>query len=419
MRSGARLYQEAGTIYHMSSTNKKQNQNSYMELYKKYRPKTWNEVIGQDTIVQDLRQAVADDRLPTAYLFSGPRGTGKTTDAIILAKAINCEHPNGKGDPCNECSTCISIDKNTCPGFHYISAANNGGVDQVREFMNQSRRASNIRKPVWVIDEVHRLSSAGFDALLIPLEDTSLPSLFIFCTTEINKVPTTITSRLQNRTFSLVSSDDLRELSHRLLSQEGYREVNEDEARQIATEDKDLPWPERRKVYSEGMITKALRMAGVSSDGGSVRQALSALDQVLANPLQESHNYANKMTGALFVKRDAIKAMSILSEAIVKGEDPRVLTQSLVDNAREMLAMMSIANPDKLDELRAKRWKTAHAMGPKKLMYVFRRLGMAQRDQLTSDDARLYLELALIDISSILNLDDSAGDAKYLTSIMY
>lgn len=406
----------------MSSTNKKtstSSKGSYMELYKKYRPRTWDEVVGQDAVVKDLRQAVADHRLPTAYLFSGPRGTGKTTDAYILAKAINCEHPNGKGDPCNECATCVSIDNNVCLGFHYISAANNGGVDQVREFMDKARRASNIRKPIWVIDEVHRLSKEAFDSLLIPMEDTSLPSLFIFCTTELSKVPKTVRSRLQNRTFSLVPSDELRALSHRILAQEGYELRKDDEARQIAMEDKDLPWSERRKVYSEGMITRALRMAGVSTDGGSVRETLSTLDQVLSNPLQEFHNYSNKMTGALFARRDAIKAMSILSEAIVKGEDPRNLTQSLVDNARELLAMIALPNADGLDELRAKRWKMAHAMGPKKLMYVFRRLGMAQRDQLTSDDARLYLELALVDIASVLNLDDSANDAKFLTSIMY
>lgn len=381
-----------------NSTGKQQ----YIELYKKYRPRTWDEVIGQDNAIQSLRRVVADDRLPTAYLFSGPRGTGKTSTAKIFAKAINCEHPDGNGNPCNECGTCMSIDDGTCTDYHYISAANNGSVDEVRRFMDQARRASSIRKPVWVIDEVHRLSNEAFDSMLIPLEDVDMPALFIFCTTQPKKIPATLLSRLFPISFGLVQSDKIDELCQRVLQREGYRMVGREDAQLMAIEDEELPFNERRKVYSHEMILKAIRLSGVTVGGGSVRQVLSSLDYILSNPTQDIRNWNGRLANDVFNRNDIPRALLHLSQALASGDDARDLTNSLLDTVRELVILEHTPEQD-VDPSKLTRRKSAIRLGDKLLLFMFKRLGEACRDQLTSEDARIYLELALIDIGTAIS----------------
>lgn len=375
----------------------------YIELYKKYRPRTWDEVVGQDLVINDLQTAVAEDRIPTAYLFSGPRGCGKTTVAKILAKAINCENPDGKGNPCGKCSVCKSIDNDSCMGVHYISAANlaNGATD-IREIMDQAHRMSPIKKPIWIIDEVHRLSPQAFDALLIPLEDTSMPSLFIFCTTEIRKVPTTVTSRVQSRAFHLVDSLTLTQLCNELLRREGYEKVDQSVYREYMREDKAKPFNKRRKVYSSELIAKAIKQAGATVDGGSVRQTLSTLDHLLVNPDDEEKNWDSIIAGSLFLKRNAGKALADISAAIKAGDDPRDLINSLVATTREMVLLLHMPE-DKVDKSQAKRRRVAQAYGDHVLLKCFTILGESQRDMQTTDDSRVYLEIAAIKIAGLLS----------------
>lgn len=182
---------------------------NYQELYKRYRPRTWDDIIGQDKIVDTLRQAVITGQVPTGYMFFGPHGCGKTSSAFILAKALNCNNLTEDGNPCNECPTCKAIDSNTQIGIQYISMANRGSAEDVRKIVQEAQLAQPINHQVWILDECHRLSGQAFDALLIPLESEKTKSLFIFCSTEPEKIPKTILSRLQTRTFNPVKPEVL------------------------------------------------------------------------------------------------------------------------------------------------------------------------------------------------------------------
>ena len=181
----------------------------YIELYKKYRPRVWDDIIGQETVVNSLKNAIINNTIPTAYLFNGLAGSGKTTSAFILAKALNCEHIDENGNPCNKCETCKSIDEQTQIGIKYISMANNGSAEDVRKLMADARLSQPIKKQVFILDEVQNLSSAAQDAMLIGLESETIKTLFILCTTDPEKIKPAILSRVQQRTFSSIKTSEL------------------------------------------------------------------------------------------------------------------------------------------------------------------------------------------------------------------
>jgi DNA polymerase-3 subunit gamma/tau len=383
--------------------------NGYEELYKKYRPRTWGEVVGQDKIVDNLRESVSTDRIAGAYLFSGPRGCGKTTVALILAKAINCENPDGEGNPCNHCDNCKSIDANTNMGVHYLSAANfeGGGVNDIKSIVDQAKRRSAIRKPIWIIDEIQRLSKNALDALLIPLEDPNMSSIFIFCTTEIDKIPLTITSRVQQRAFKLVPRKTLDALCRRILKQEGYEEIPEEQRKQYETEDAGKDFHDRRKVYSSDLIVKAIKESGATFEGGSARQTLSELDHLLSTPGSYKTDWTRLIESDLFLNGrkspcgDSVKALIDLSNAIIDGVDVRVLTRSLVDFAREMIIIGSLPE-DETKEYPRKRVEMSVTIGPETLLKCFKIIAKAQRDSTLDNDTRVYLEVAIIEMGGVL-----------------
>ena len=181
----------------------------YQALYRKYRPQTFSDVVGQKSVTDTLRAQLETGKLSHAYLFTGTRGTGKTSCAKILAKAVNCENPN-HGDPCGLCPSCRAIDEGSCMDVLEIDAASNNGVDSVRVLRDDAiYTPGTVKMRVYIIDEVHMLSTAAFNALLKIIEEPPAHLLFILATTELQKVPATILSRCQRFAFKRLRPDEI------------------------------------------------------------------------------------------------------------------------------------------------------------------------------------------------------------------
>lgn len=224
---------------------------AYQALYRKYRSKTFDELVGQDAIVKTLKNALIEKRIAHAYLFSGPRGTGKTSVARLFAKALNCEE--GLGHQCNKCASCLAINEGSSPDVIEIDAASNSGVDEVRNLIESVRYAPiNSRYKVYIIDEVHMMTNSAFNALLKTLEEPPSYVVFILCTTEPYKLLPTILSRCQRYDFKKIDDKDLKNLLMRVLNEE--------------------------KVECEpGVVDLIVEMAS-----GGARDSLSILDQLIA-----------------------------------------------------------------------------------------------------------------------------------------
>ena len=258
---------------------------------------------------------------------------------------------------------------------------------------------SVIRKPIWIIDEIQNLSKQAFDALLIPLEDVKMPSLFIFCTTEIKKVPETITTRVQSRAFNLVPGDKLAALCKKILDAEGYEEIDNDKWRSEVAAMQPGEQVDYKK-YCLGMIGRAIKQANVGVEGGSVRETLSKLEKLATNPKVEEKNWELALAADLYSKHDATKAIIDLSNAIRDGRDARDLIKSLVTTTRDMIVLMHVNT--QVDASQQKRRDAAMGIGDAGMLKCFSILGEAQRDMQMDDDARVYLEIALIKISRVV-----------------
>ncbi|ROR23625.1 DNA polymerase-3 subunit gamma/tau [Mobilisporobacter senegalensis] len=277
---------------------------AYTALYRKFRPSEFNDVKGQEHIVTTLKNQVNAGRIGHAYLFCGTRGTGKTTIAKILAKAVNCENPV-EGSPCNECSMCKSINGQTSMNVIEIDAASNNGVDNIREIIDEVQYSpTEGRYKVYIIDEVHMLSAGAFNALLKTLEEPPAYVIFILATTEAHKIPITILSRCQRYDFKRITIDTI---SARLL------ELMEKES--IEVED------------------KAIRYIAKTADG-SMRDALSLLDQCIAFYFGQKLTYDNvlEVLGAVdieifsrmlknIINNNIISCIELLEELIIGGRE--------------------------------------------------------------------------------------------------
>lgn len=281
----------------------------YLELYKKHKPKGWQDIIGQRGVVGSLRSAVKANKLSVAYLFSGPRGTGKTSGAKVLAAAINCldEKANRTGDACGVCDVCVNIQNDAQLGVNYISMANKGGVDEVRKIVEQARLAQPVRKTIWILDEVHSLSQAAWDSLLIPLESARMPSLFIFCSTEAHKIPQTIISRIQSRRFELVGEDVLRPYLDRIIEEDGLE-------------------------LEENQIEAAIRLGR-----GSVRDTLTALESIIS-----TGGFEESLGESLLLalqNADVIEMFKVLGQYAGSGEKMRYFAEDLYSDLRDLLLL--------------------------------------------------------------------------------
>ena len=289
----------------------------YQALYRKWRPKTFADVVGQSHITETLRRQVAEDRLSHAYLFTGTRGTGKTTCAKILAKAVNCRHPVN-GDPCNQCDACLGIDNGSMLDVLELDAASNNGVDHVRALRDEAIYSpANVRYRVYIVDEVHMLSTAAFNALLKILEEPPAHLIFILATTELHKVPATILSRCQRFAFKRIQPGDIAQRLRYVAAREGMT-LTEDAAELLAR-------------LSDGALRDALSLLDQCSGGGEIN-AEHVLDVLgLAGNLQT----ARLMESIL--SRDTQAALLLLDELYRGGKDVSALLGELSTLARDLL----------------------------------------------------------------------------------
>ena len=294
---------------------------AYQALYRKYRPQTFDDVSGQLAVTQTLKTQVVTGKLSHAYLFTGSRGTGKTSCAKILAKAVNCLHPDN-GNPCNQCEACRAIDAGTCMDVLEIDAASNNGVDNVRDLRDDAvYTPSQVRKRVYIVDEVHMLSLSAFNALLKIIEEPPEHLLFILATTELHKVPATILSRCQRFSFRRISQEDIAARLQYVAYQESI-DLDDGAARVLA------------------------RLA----DGG-MRDGLSLLDQcasastgeVTAEKVYECLGIAGEQKcGTLLgfcADHDTAKALALFSQLYSQGKDIGALLDELESLLRDLLVM--------------------------------------------------------------------------------
>ena len=271
----------------------------YQALYRKWRPKTFSDVVGHEHITATLRRQVAEGRLSHAYLFTGTRGTGKTTCAKILAKAVNCENPQN-GDPCNACPACLGIDSGAFLDVTELDAASNNGVDSVRALRDEAVYSpAQVKKRVYIIDEVHMLSGAAFNALLKILEEPPEHLMFILATTELHKVLPTILSRCQRFAFRRILPRDIEARLDYVAKQEGI-DLRPDGAELLAR-------------LSDGALRDALSLLDQCSAAGGVIDARAVLDT-----LGLAGNVQTAQLMALILQRDAKAALLLLHQLLNK-----------------------------------------------------------------------------------------------------
>lgn len=342
---------------------------AHQSLYRRYRPQRFSEIRGQDHVVRALRNAVRSGTEGHAYLFSGPRGTGKTSTARILAKALNCDGLQD-GEPCGKCESCRSIESGTSYDLLELDAASNNGVDAMRELIARAALGSPGRTKVYILDEVHMLSAAASNALLKTLEEPPEHVRFVMATTDPQKVLPTIKSRTQHFEFRLLSASEL-----------------EDYVRWIAKD-------------AELEVDEASIAHVVKRGAGSARDTLSALDQVVAaGGVIVDSGSVDELMEAL-CEHDAGRALVAVSDALAEGRDPRVLAEVIVGHLREaFLVSMRTELPQLADHERERARAYAERLGPGAITGALEALGDALIEMRQAPDPRIPLEVALVRVT--------------------
>ncbi|MDJ0767239.1 MAG: DNA polymerase III subunit gamma/tau [Ilumatobacter sp.] len=349
-------------------------------LYRRYRPRRFDELKGQDHVVKALRDSVASGREGQAYLFSGPRGTGKTSAARILAKVLNCDNEHD-GEPCCECESCLAVERGTSYDVHELDAASNNGVDAIRDLVEKASLGTPGRHKVYILDEVHMLSRAAEAALLKTLEEPPPHVVFVLATTDPQKMSDTIRSRTQHLQFHLLPGDTLA--AH-------------------------VKWV----ADDAGLdLSQAALDAALLQGGGSARDTLSALELLASTGGDVSDVTDLDEFLAALIDQDAGRILTAMGHAVSMGHDPRTITEDIVRHLRNaFLSLMApelvVMPPDQLDTVAAR----AQQLGPATLVRAIERLGSALVDMRHAPDPRILVEVALVQLTD----DSTAGDAAAL-----